>query len=56
MSEKIQRDRLNAYVMPDTTEIINEIKKEQMKEVGVKLTIGQCVDLLARAYKKSKEE
>lgn len=56
MAEKIQRDRLNAYVMPDTTKILNDIKKEHIETMGIKLTLGQCVDLLAKAYEKSKEE
>lgn len=54
--KKVQRDRLNAYVMPDTTKIINEIKQEKMEEMGIKLTIGQCVDILAKAYMSDKGE
>lgn len=52
--DKIQRDRLNAYVDPDTTKIISEIKQKQFEELGVKFTIGQCVDYLAKNYKDKK--
>lgn len=45
-----ERDRLNAYVEPDTTKIIEFVKKKHQEEFGVKLTIGQCVDIMARAW------
>lgn len=49
-----ERDRLNAYVDPDTTKTIEMVKQDYQKQ-GVKLTIGQCVDIMARVYQNSKK-
>lgn len=54
MTEKQQRDRLNAYVDPSTTKTIDDVKEQYKKELGVKLTIGQVVDILAKSYRESK--
>lgn len=54
MAEKQQRDRLNAYVEPSTTKTIDDVKELYQNELGVKLTIGQAVDILAKTYRESK--
>lgn len=54
MVKKVERDRLNAYVEPATTKVIEEVKKEMYEQTGARFTIGQCVDYLARLYKKEK--
>ena len=54
MADKVQRDRLNAYVEPITTKTIQEVKEQYQKELGVKLTIGQAVDIMAKQYRENK--
>ena len=54
MAEKQQRDRLNAYVETSTTKTINDVKEQYQNELGVKLTIGQAVDILAKTYREIK--
>lgn len=54
MTKKVERDRLNAYVEPVTTKVIEEVKKDMYEQTGARFTIGQCVDYLARLYKKEK--
>lgn len=55
MAEKQQRDRLSAYVDSSTTKTIEDVKKQYQSELGVKLTIGQAVDILAKMYREKKE-
>ena len=55
MAEKVERDRLSAYVEPITTKLIEDVKKQHFEEFGVKLTIGQVVDLVFKFYANNKK-
>lgn len=48
VEKKVLRDRLSAYVTPDTTKTIDLLREKYLSELGVKLTIGQAVDILVK--------
>jgi len=48
-----KRDRLNAYVEPETTKLIAKIQQELKDMYGVRFTIGQAVDYLATQFIKN---
>ena len=52
----LQRDRLNAYVEPDTTEIIEKVKEKLFEETGLRITIGMAVDYIAKYYERESEK
>lgn len=54
MADEIKRDRMNGYVDPKTTEVIEMIKKEQLEENFLRVTYGQAIDIMAAAYKQGK--
>ena len=45
-----KKERLNAYVDPDTNKIIENIKKDFNEMYGTSLTTGQAIDIVVKYY------
>jgi len=54
--QDVKRDRLSAYVEPETTELIAEIQRAEKTRTGYRITIGQAVDYLAEQYRRNTEK